>query len=144
MSHMSSIGKRPTWWTPTRNTIRDVHSSRGTSGQRPPQWKETMAAYHRLITPSSTIATCANYTPHTRPHTVLSIFNCILSPTSSQPLILSPLHHHIYYPQPSFISHYAHPKCLTPNSACFVNTHPHSHLYSCLCQCRPLPPYLCI
>ena len=82
MSHMSSIGKRPRWWTPTHDTTRDVHLSRGTSGQRPPQWTETMATYHRLTTPSST--TRANYTPHTRPHSVLSIFNCILSLTSSQ------------------------------------------------------------
>ena len=81
MSHMSSVGKRPRWWTPTHNTIRDAHSSHGTSGQRPPQWTEMMAAYHRLITPSST--TRVNHTPHIRSHTVLSIFNCILSPTTS-------------------------------------------------------------
>ena len=37
MSHMSSIGKRPRWWTPTHDTIRDVHLSHGTSGRRPPQ-----------------------------------------------------------------------------------------------------------
>ena len=86
MSTLSSIGKRPRWWTPTQDTIRDVHSSRGTSGRRPPQWTEMMAAYHRLITPSSTTGT--NHTPHTRPHTVLSIFNCIVSSTSSQPLIV--------------------------------------------------------
>ena len=101
MSHMSSIGKRPRWWTPIRDTIRDAHSSHDTSGQRLPQRTEMMAAYHRLITSSST--TRANHTPHIRPHTVLSIFNCILSPTTSQPLILILLHHHIYYPQPSFI-----------------------------------------
>ena len=37
MSHMSSIGKGPRWWTPIHDTIRDAHSSHGTSGQRPPE-----------------------------------------------------------------------------------------------------------
>ena len=99
---MSWIGKRPQWWTLTHDTSRNVHLSRGTSGPRPLQWTETMAAYHRLITPSST--TRANHTPHTRPHTILSILNYMVSPTSSQPLnIHIPLHHHINYPQPSRI-----------------------------------------
>ena len=102
MSRMSWIGKRPQWWTLTHDTSRNVHLSRGTSGPRPLQWTETMAAYHRLITLSST--TRANHTHHTRPHTILSILNYMLSPTSSQPLnILIPLHHHINYPQPSQI-----------------------------------------
>ena len=65
---------------------------------------------------------------------MLSIFNCIiLSPTSSQPLILILLHHAPRLLSPSFIPYYnlyTHPKCLTPNFACFVNTHPHSHMYS--------------
>ena len=107
MSHMSSIEKRARWWTPTHDTTRDVHLSRGTSGQRPPQWTETMAAYHRLITPSST--TSANHTPHTRPHSVLSI---------STSIILSP-HESIYSP---FIPHYTQSRCLTPNSA-FICEH---------------------
>ena len=34
MSPMSSIGRRPRWWTPTHTTTRDAHLSRGTSGQR--------------------------------------------------------------------------------------------------------------
>ena len=58
------------------NTIRDLHSSCDTPGQRPPQQTEMMAAYHRLITPYSTTRT--NHTPHTRPYAMLSIFNLYL------------------------------------------------------------------
>ena len=41
-------------WKEAKVVERDVHSSRGTSGQRPPYWTETKAAYHKLITSSST------------------------------------------------------------------------------------------
>ena len=97
---------------------------------------------YRLITPSS--ITSANHTPHIRPHTVLSIFNCILSPTTSQPPlflflytttsnILSP-HSFLFYPSQSF-----NPK------PCMFCKHTHSHLYSLpptLFSHRPLPHLL--
>ena len=128
MSHMSSIGKRPRWWTPIHDTIRDAHSSHGTSGRRPPQWTEMMAAYHRLITPSST--TRANHTPHIRPlqyylFSIASFLPQLPSPFflflyTTTSIILSP-HSFLFYPPQSF----------NPKPCMFCkHTHTHSHLYS--------------
>ena len=54
-------------------------------GMQVPVWACVYKPMQSLRAPSST--NCANHTPHTRPHSVLSIFNCFLSLTSSQPLI---------------------------------------------------------
>ena len=84
--------------------------------------------------------TLLNYTHE--PHT--SIFNCILSPTTSQPLILIPLHHHIYYPKPSLILFYPS-QSFNPKPCMFCkHTQQLPVFLPTLFSRRPLPPYLCI
>ena len=107
---------------------------------------EMMAAYHRLITPSST--TRANHTPHTRPHSALSIFNCILSLTSSQLLIIHILftiyiNHHIDYPQFSWIHLFTIHSSLYPlqmfNPKLRIGLSTHVHTATCIPTHLPFP-----